>query len=47
MDQLPLENFEITELEFLFVNILLIALIVESWSPVGRRFNYGKIGGSF
>jgi hypothetical protein len=47
MDQLPLENFEIIELEFLFVNILLIALIVESWSPVGRRFNYGKIGGSF
>jgi hypothetical protein len=44
MDQLPLENFEKVELEFLFVKILLIALIVKSWSSVGRRFNYGKKG---
>ena len=35
---------KIIELEFLFVKILLIALIVESWSPMGRRFNYGKKG---
>jgi hypothetical protein len=39
-----LVNFEIIELEFVFVKILLIALIVKSWSPVGRRFNYGKKG---
>jgi hypothetical protein len=44
MDQLPLENFEKVELEFLFVKILLFALIVKSWSLVGRRLNYGKRG---
>jgi hypothetical protein len=44
MDQLPLENFEKVELEFLFVKILLFALIVKSGSLEGRRFNYGKKG---
>ena len=44
MDQLPLENFEKVELEFLFVKILLIALIVKSWLLVGRSVDYGKKG---
>ena len=39
-----LSILKIIELEFLFVKILLIALIVKSWSPVGKRFNYGKKG---
>jgi hypothetical protein len=38
-----LRILKIVELEFFF-KILLIALIVESWSPVGRRFNYGEKG---
>jgi hypothetical protein len=46
MDRLPLVNFENNRvrvfLEFLFVKILLIALIVESWSLVGRMVDYGK-----
>jgi hypothetical protein len=41
MDQLPLENFEKVELEFLFVKILL-SLIVKSWFLVVRIFDYGK-----
>jgi hypothetical protein len=35
MDQLPLENIEKVELEFLFV---------KSWPLVGRIFDYGKKG---
>ena len=54
MDQLPLENFEssrdlrilkVVELELLFVKILLLSLIVKSWSLEGRMFDYGKKGG--
>jgi hypothetical protein len=41
MDQLPLVNFE-KELEFLFVKILLIALIVKSWLLVGRSMGKGE-----
>jgi hypothetical protein len=49
MDQLPLENFEKVELEFLFVKILLFVLslivsFVKSWPLVGRMVNYGKKG---
>jgi hypothetical protein len=45
MDQLPLENFEKVELEFLFVKILLFAsYFIKSWSLVGRRLKYGKRG---
>jgi hypothetical protein len=36
LDQLPLENFEKVELEYLFVKILCLSLIVKSWSLVGR-----------
>jgi hypothetical protein len=44
MDQLPLENFENSRVEFCFVKILLLSLIVKSWSLVGRMFDYGKKG---
>jgi hypothetical protein len=46
MDQLPLVNFENSRVRVfvLFAKILLFALIVKSWSLVGRRFNYGKKG---
>ena len=44
MDQLPLENFEKVELEYLFVKILCLSLIVKSWSLVGRMVDYGKKG---
>jgi hypothetical protein len=47
MDQLPLENFEKIELEFLFVKYSCLPLIVKSWSLVGRRLNYGKKGEFF
>jgi hypothetical protein len=42
MDQLPLENFEKVESEFLFVKYFCLSLIVKSWSLVGRIFDYGK-----
>jgi hypothetical protein len=41
MDQLPLENFEKVELEFLS-KYSCSSLIVKSWSLVGRVFDYGK-----
>jgi hypothetical protein len=53
MDQLPLENFEsnrdlrilkVVKLELLFVKILLLSLIVKSWSLLVRMFDYGKKG---
>jgi hypothetical protein len=44
MDQLPLENFEKVELEFLFVKILLFASYYQSWLLVGRSVDYGKKG---
>jgi hypothetical protein len=46
MDQLPLENFEKVELEFLFClsKYSCLPLIVKSWSLVGRRPTYGKNG---
>jgi hypothetical protein len=44
MDQLPLENFEKVELEFLLSKYSCLPLIVKSWSLVGRRLNYGKRG---
>jgi hypothetical protein len=43
MDQLPLEDIEKVELEFLFVKILIVSF-VKSWSLVGRRLDYGKKG---
>jgi hypothetical protein len=43
MEQLPLEDFEKVELEFLFVKILIVSF-VKSWSLVGRRLDYGKKG---
>jgi hypothetical protein len=47
MDQLPLENFENSRVELLFVKILLLSLIVKSLSLVGRMFDYGKKRGVF
>ena len=45
MDQLPLENFENSRVRvFCFVKILLMSLLVKSWSLVGRMFDYGKKG---
>ena len=45
MDQLPLENFENSRIEFLFCQKLLLSLIVsfcQNCSLVGRMFDYGK-----
>jgi hypothetical protein len=44
MDQLPLENFENSRVEFCFVKILLLSLSAKSLSLVGRMFDYGKKG---
>ena len=44
MDQLPLENFENSRVEFWFVKILLLSLSAKSLSLVGRMFDYGKKG---
>jgi hypothetical protein len=44
MDQLPLVNFEIVELEFCLSKYSCLPLIVKSWSLVGRKLNYGKKG---
>jgi hypothetical protein len=45
MDQLPLENFENSRVRaFVLSKILLLSLIVKSWSLVGRMFDYGKRG---
>jgi hypothetical protein len=44
MDQLPLENIEKVELEFLFVKILLFVSYCQKWPLVGRIFDYGKKG---
>jgi hypothetical protein len=45
MDQLPLENFENSRVRtFDLFKILLLSLIVKSWSLVGRTFDYGKKG---
>jgi hypothetical protein len=45
MDQLPLENFENSRVRiFCFVKILLMSILVKSWSLVGRMFDYGKRG---
>ena len=46
MDQLPLENFEKVELEFLFVKILLCVSYCQV-DILGRRLNYGKKGEFF
>jgi hypothetical protein len=40
MDQLPLEDFEKSR-------VRVFVLIVQSWSLVGRRLNYGKKGEFF
>jgi hypothetical protein len=37
MDQLPLENFEKVELEFLFVKILLFASYCQKLVPCGEK----------
>jgi hypothetical protein len=47
INQLPLENFENSRVELLFVKILLLSLIVKSLSLVGRMFDYGKKRGVF
>jgi hypothetical protein len=39
-----LRILKIVELNFCFVKILLLSLIVKSWSLVGRMFDYGKKG---
>jgi hypothetical protein len=44
MDQLPLENYEKVELEFLFVKILLFVSYCPKLVSCGRRLNYGKKG---
>jgi hypothetical protein len=44
MDQLPLENFENSRVEFCFVKILLLSLSAKSLSLVGRMLDYGKKG---
>jgi hypothetical protein len=45
MDQLPLENFENSrELELLLWQNTLIVSYCQSWSLVGRMFDYGKKG---
>jgi hypothetical protein len=47
MDQLPLDDFEKVELEFLFIkifNCLFVDSFVKSWFLVGRRLDYGKNG---
>jgi hypothetical protein len=46
MDQLPLENFEKVELEFLFVKILLCVPYCQV-DLLGRRLYYGKEGEFF
>jgi hypothetical protein len=37
MDQLPLENFEKVELEFLFAKILLFASFCQKWASCGEK----------
>jgi hypothetical protein len=44
MDQLPLENFEISIIELLVCQKSLIVSFVKSWFLVGRIFDYGKYG---
>jgi hypothetical protein len=45
MDQLPLENFENSRVRVLVLSkYSYLSLIVKSWSPVGRMFDYGKSG---
>jgi hypothetical protein len=45
LDQLPLENFENSRVRvFVLAKILLMSLLVKSWSLVGRMFDYGKKG---
>jgi hypothetical protein len=49
MDQLPLERFENSRIEFLFCQKLLslIVSIAKSWFLVGRSVDYGKLGEFF
>jgi hypothetical protein len=48
MDQLPLENFENSRVQsFCFGKILLMSLLVKSWSLAGRMFDYGRKGEFF
>ena len=45
MDQVPLENFENNRVRvFVFGKILLMSLLVKSWSLVGKMVDYGKKG---
>jgi hypothetical protein len=45
MDQLPLENFENSRVRvFCLSKYSCLSLIIQSWSLVGRRLNYGKKG---
>ena len=47
MDQLPLENFEKVELEFLFVKILLFASYYQKLVSCGENGGLWEIGGVF
>jgi hypothetical protein len=47
MDQLPLENFEKIELEFLFVKILSFVSYCQKLASYGKMVDYGKKGGFF
>jgi hypothetical protein len=47
MDQLPLENFENSRIEFLVCQKSLIVSFVKSWPLVGRMVDYGKKGEFF
>jgi hypothetical protein len=44
MDQLPLENFENSRIEFLICQKSLIVSFVKSWPLVRRMVDYGKKG---
>jgi hypothetical protein len=47
MDQLPLENFEKVELEFLFVKILLFASYCQKLASCGKKCCLWEKGGVF
>jgi hypothetical protein len=44
MDQLPLENFENSRIEFLVWQNSLIVSLIKSWPLVGRMVDYGRKG---
>jgi hypothetical protein len=44
MDQLPLENFENSQIELLVCQNSFVVSFVKSWPLVGRIVDYGKKG---